>query len=110
MDSLDNVNQILDNGVSIAWLGLAGSIRGVRSPYRPLLLGGDCRGCRDLRLGRGRMRRMWLRMSTMMRLRVRMMRRARSLPGVSCLGWLATMQLLATDSNSFWISGAQCTN
>ena len=28
----------------------------------------------------------------------------------SCLGWLATMQLLATLSNSFWISGAQCTN
>ena len=32
------------------------------------------------------------------------------LPGVSCLGWLATMQLRATDSKSFWISGAQCTN
>ena len=28
----------------------------------------------------------------------------------SCLGWLATMQLRATDSNSFWISGAQWTN
>jgi len=32
------------------------------------------------------------------------------LPGVSCLGWLATMQLRATDSKSFWISGAQWTN
>jgi len=30
-----------------------------------------------------------------------------SVCGVSCLGWLATMQLLATLSNSFWISGAQ---
>ena len=28
----------------------------------------------------------------------------------SCLGWLVTMQLWATDSNSFCISGAQSTN
>ena len=33
-----------------------------------------------------------------------------TLPGVSCLGWLATIQLRATDSKSFWISGAQWTN
>ena len=31
-------------------------------------------------------------------------------PASVCLGWLATMQLRATLSNSFWISGAQCTN